>query len=838
MVQLAPPLHRLLRRVLICAAFLFAPAALAQQSPGGLPIPGNIPPEQARALLASRPDLAAQVRERIAASGLTPDQVRARLRAAGYPEDLLDAYLSGADTTRKATPGRGVLEAIRTLGVVDATAADSLAMLAQDTSMAGGADSAGARRDTSLFIYDSLGRATPKLSIFGLSVFRQRTSQFAPTATGPVDGNYRLGPGDMLVLILTGDVEQTYTLDVTREGFVVLPQVGQLYVANLTLDQLEDLLYTRLGRVFSGVRRSGGTTRFSVTVSRLRNLQLFVAGDVVRPGSYLVSSAGTALTALYAAGGPTERGSLRRVEIRRGEQLVGTVDVYGYLLRGQNPSGVRLQSGDVVFIPPRGNLVAATGALLRPARYELLNGETLRDLLRASGGYEPDAVRGRLQIHRQQAGPDRAGERIVLDVTFPPGADSTAPTVPLLGGDSVVAFSIGSRVRAFVTLRGAVQQEGRVGLADALTLSGALRRAGGLKPDALIGPVLVTRLRPDSTRVQLRATLLDSTGATSPELPLQEDDEITVFSRVRLSTTRFITITGAVRKGGRLPYRDGMTLRDAVLLANGVTEDALLTEAEVARLPANRERGVLAETIRVPLDSTYVYERDADGRYLGPTGVATAPRGAPEVRLEPYDNVLILRQPEWELLRRVSITGQVRFPGSYSLRSRTERLADLIGRAGGLTAQAYPAGVEFHRAQDRKGRIGIDLPKVLRDPRSGDNLILTAGDSIVIPEFNPVVTVAGAVNSPVAVTYVPGRNADFYIAAAGGFSRLADKRRTYITQPTGKLESGRHRRPLPGGRVFVPSRDPNEPRIPTLQIVTTLASVLASLATIVIVSRQ
>jgi protein involved in polysaccharide export with SLBB domain len=658
-------------------------------------------------------------------------------------------------------------------------------------------------------------------------------------ATGPVDAGYLLGAGDVLVLILSGDVEQVTQLEVNREGFVVVPQVGQLFVANLTLGQLDDLLYARLGRIYSGVRRSGGTTRFHISVARLRTLQVFVAGDVVKPGAYQMSSAGTVLSALYAAGGPTERGSMRAVEVRRGSSVVGTLDVYDYLLRGENRSDLRLRSGDVVFVKPRGALMAINGAVLRPARYEMRANETLRDLVNAAGGFDADALRTKVQVHRILP-PDSRGtngrDRVLLDVQSGDEADGT-PALALAAGDSVVAFEVRPRVRQFVTVKGAIWIEGKVGLREGMRLGEALQLAGGVRPEALLGTVLVSRLNADSSRIQLRSMLKDSSGALSDDLALREDDEVTVFSRLRVSTERYISITGSVRKPGRIPYRQGMTLRDAVLLANGLTEDALLENAEVARLPETRALGALAVTTRVPLDSSYVYERAPDGRYAGPPGLPAPSGGAPEVVLRPYDNVLILRQPNWELLRRVYVRGQIKFPGVYALEKRTERLSDLIDRAGGLTPEAYPAGVEFFRTQDRRGRIGIDLPRVLQNRQFRDNLLLVDGDSISIPEFNPVITVGGAVNSPVAVTHVPGKNLDFYIRSAGGFSRLADKGRAYVQQPTGKLESGRGSRPLPGARVFVPSRDPNEARIPVLQILTTAAGVLASLATIIIVAR-
>ena len=222
--------------------------------------------------------------------------------------------------------------------------------------------------------------------------------------------------------------------------------------------------------------------------------------------------------------------------------------------------------------------------------------------------------------------------------------------------------------------------EGAVGFSRGMRLSDAIRLAGGPKPDVYLGQVLVSRLRGDSTRIQLRSSFRDSTGSVDQDFALEDEDEIQVFSRTDFRPVRFIAITGAVRRPGRLPYREGMTLRDAVLLADGVTEDALLQEAEVARLPDDRTDGQVAETIRVKLDSTYLFERDRDSRYLGPPGLAASASGAPTFTLEPYDNILILRQPDWELQRSVVITGQVRYPGRYALQTRSDRLLGLIER--------------------------------------------------------------------------------------------------------------------------------------------------------------
>jgi protein involved in polysaccharide export with SLBB domain len=786
---------------------------------------------EATRLLQTRSDLVAQLRARIGASGLTPEQVRARLQAAGYPANLLDGYLAGADTSGTIQPGEDVLEAVRILGV--AGPSDLVGGVADvgATGGGGGAPSQGTG-----------------LALFGEEVFRRVSTQFQPTLSGPVDAKYRLGPGDILVLILTGDVELAHTLEVTREGFIVIPQVGQLYVANLRMGEVEDLLYDRLRRVYSGVGRGeGATTQFQVTVARLRTSQVYVVGDVRRPGSYQISAAGTVLTALYAAGGPSENGNFRRIEIRRSGTLTDSLDLYDYLLRGSSGHDIRLETGDVVFVPVKGSRVSITGRVVRPAIYELKPTETLRDLIQSAGGFEADALRRRVQVDRIL--PPRArvrdgGDRVVIDLASDQFSDGMGPAFLLEPGDAVTVFEVAPRRRGFVTVRGNVWLVGAVGYTDGMRLSDGIRLAGGPKPDFYQGQILVSRLQPDSTRIQLRSAFSDSTGRLVRDLELEDEDEIQIFSRSDFRPARYVAITGAVRVPGRLPYREGMTLRDALLQVSGPTEDADLRAAEIARLPEDRSLGEVAATLRVPLDSTYLFERGPDGRYLGPPGLPARSNGSPEVPLQPYDNVLILRQPDWELQRTVAITGEVRFPGHYALRTRTDRISDLLRRAGGLSPTAYPVGVGFYRRKDLQGRIGIDLPKVLGDSTFRDNFILFAGDSLFIPEYNPVVQVRGAVSAQTAVAYVPGKDLHYYVAAAGGFARSADRGRAYVAQPNGKVESVKKRfsvladswpNPLAGASVIVPEKVEG-PKKDSLTILATVASIMTSMATILIVA--
>jgi protein involved in polysaccharide export with SLBB domain len=274
-----------------------------------------------------------------------------------------------------------------------------------------------------------------------------------------------------------------------------------------------------------------------------------------------------------------------------------------------------------------------------------------------------------------------------------------------------------------------------------------------------------------------------------------------------------------------------MTMRDLVLLAGGLDEGAYLKEAEIARLPENRTESTTATTIRVPLDSTYVFDRKPGDAYQRAPGLAALSDGAPEALLKPYDNVLILQQPSWELQRVVTIAGEVRFPGQYALKSRDERLSDLIDRAGGVTAEAYPEGTLFIRSKDHVGRVAIDVPHALKHRDSPENLLLIDGDRIMVPLKSYVVTVRGSVNAPNVVAFVPGKDIDYYINQAGGAGRNADPGRAFITQPSGKRETkGRFSspKPQPGSLVIVPPHDPSTDRN-WLGIISTLSQTTTTL---------
>jgi len=738
-------------RFIVAALLLVVPSAAPGQNPP-VPLP---PASQAQSALEQalqqNPALGTQIRNRLMQSGMTPDQVRARLQAAGYPPTLLDAFMGGDTLSGTATRvSVDQVAAVQALGLAPISV--NLVNLPIDTGFIRAVRATRARPESAN-------------QVFGVDAFRRTTTQFLPLLSGPVPPDYKLGPGDQLVLILTGDVETTHSLLVTREAFILIPQVGQVFVANMTLDQLRSVLYTRLSRVYSGVRRTNPTTHFDVSVANVRANQVYVTGEVNQPGAYQISSLGTALTALYAAGGVTDRADVRQVLIRRGGQVVDTLDLYDYLLSGDTHRDKRLETGDVVFVPAHGKRAQVTGAVSRPAIYAIKSGEHLADVLHAAGGFRPDAALTRVTIFR-----------------FLPIAERRQP--PLARG--------------------------------AIDIALAPVDSGG----ATVGPVAV------------------------PSVTLEDGDSIVVDSLPPLSAQYTVGIAGMVNKPGVFPWRPGMTLRDLTLLARGPRIGAYLKEAEIARLPSDRSAGQLATTIRVPLDSTYLIDRDSLGRYIGPPGLPFAASGAPEVPLEPFDNVLVLRQPDFDYQRTVTVLGEVRYPGVYSLQTKNDRLSEVIGRAGGLTAQAYADGIRFIRTQNDVGRINVDLVRALRETGSSANLTLQPGDSIYLPEYQPSVKVSGAVNSPGSVLWRRGADLGYYLSAAGGFAQRADKGGVSVRFANGEVRTrGRglfhgDPKPGPGSEVFVPAEDPTAHKTDYVALLGAIAQILASALTIAVVTTK
>lgn len=793
---------------------VFVLGGIQARAAGQIPqLPPGVTPED----VLSRPELAGLLRQRIQESGLSPDEIRSRLRAAGYSGSLLDAYLGETLDSTAAAPGADVLRAVNALGV-ELSPQDSLVFAGDTVALRLLEDSLRAEQ---IALEDSTGA---QLTLFGLEVFRQPTTQFQPMVTGPVASDYHLGPGDGLVLLLAGDVELAHSVNITPEGFIFVPNVGQIFLNNLTLEQARRVVRDRLARSYSGIRT--GTTTFELTVSRIRVNSVRVLGEVARPGTYQLAATASVVSALYEAGGLTDLSNFREVLLLRGPDTVSTVDLYQYLLAGTVPRDARLESGDVVFVPVRGPRVSINGEIRRPAVYELKAGEGLTDLITAAAGFTARAHPENITVSRilpPEQRTDAGFAQTVLTVDYSAGASAD---IPLIDGDSVYVSAVSGPVRNAVEVIGSVWQPGMYQLPEGGRLSDLVAQAGGLRPETFAGRALIRRTRPDSSQFMIAVRLPDRVGIPWVDNPvLLERDQVRIFSLTEFRPAREIGIYGAVNAPGIYSYADSMTLRDAVLLAHGVQDDAFLLEAEITRLRGTED--TVAASIRVPLDSSFVF--DATGHLVRDVGTAATP----PVLLEPYDNVFIRRQPNLEAQQNVFIGGEVAFPGTYSLLTREDHLTDLLRRAGGLSRQAYPAGIRFFRSGG-VGRVSVDLPAVLADPDHPDNLFLIDGDSIEIPKFIPTVRVEGAVLSPTSVTYVPGAKTEYYVDAAGGYVKLADKGRTFVQQPNGLIQR-KNFRPQPGAIVVVPGKDPRDRGIDFAVLFGGIAQILSAVTTIILV---
>jgi protein involved in polysaccharide export with SLBB domain len=516
-------------------------------------------------------------------------------------------------------------------------------------------------------------------------------------------------------------------------------------------------------------------------------------------------------------------------------------------------SGVRTGTThfDVTLARLRTNQIYVVGEVLQPGAYQLSSVATVLNALYAAGGLTERANFRSVAVRR---GDDTVAVMDVYDYVLHGNAQQD---VMLEQGDVVFVPTQGPRA----SISGAIVRPAVYALASNETLADLVAMAGGLTAKAETRRLAIHRILPAADRQPgpyPRAVIdvpLGIDGEASgtgehrqviiPDLRLEDGDSVVVDSIPDLRESLYVTASGMVKKPGRYAWNEGMTLRDLVSLARGTRIGADLREAELARLPADRRSGAMVVATRVPLDSTYLFERDSVGRYVGPAGLSFPAAGsAPEVLLEPFDQVTIFRQPEFELQRTVWITGEVRFPGPYALRRKDERVSDLLERAGGVLATAYEDGARFYRTLDDAGRIDIDMAAIRARPRSAGDIVLQPGDSLNVPEFIPTVRVDGAVVSPTSVLYRAGANLDYYVANAGGYARNADRGRVSVRFANGSAEVKRTRlflstAPVPGpGSVVVVPEIPAGEGVNTTELLGTIAQILTSAVAIIAIATR
>ena len=765
-----------------------------------------------------------EIMDRLRQSGLSRSEVQNELRGAGYDPSMADAYFDMMEGVGQAPTG-GTDELVTALGSLGILLRDVEAPFEAEFGL-GLSDA-----DSLAFLTDLLdSREVESLPVFGKSFFERTSSfQFQQLENGAVGADYRLGPGDEVILLITGDVEVSYSFDVNRSGMILIPDVGQVSVSGLTISDLENRLYDRLGSVYSGISRGGdATTRFDVSLGALRTIAVYVSGEVERPNRYPLSGVATLLEALYAAGGPTEIGSLRRVRIERGGTSLGEFDLYSYFVDGSASGDIRLENGDLVFLPPAESQVAFTGAIRREAIFEMLEGETASDLLKFAGGLDPDATQIGT-VHRTLPPESRTVgfQNVILDFpTGENGEEERTNSFEIFPGDSVIIKRVGepyileceeelagedvegcdSRqlppdfARNWAEVVGAVWSPGIYQVTPGQSLSDLLESAGGVRPDGFQSIVHVSRINQETGERSLIRTELSSAGAVS----IEEFDQVTLFGQDSLLVQDSVSIFGLVLEPGQYPFYDQMTAEDLILQAGGFQRGAIPWEAEVVS-PIFDRPGTLSESMNVSLSRDLPYS-DASVTWPEESNLpATAARDLP---LGAGYEVYIRRLPSYKEVRHVNISGEIRRPGNYVLQAPDERLTSVIERAGGLTEDAYMDGGRLTRGGVP---VGTDFQSALAG-NIEDDLVLSDEDEIAIPVYDPTILVEGAVAFESRMRFRVGMDLSEVIQNAGGYIYDADAGRVSVEYLNGQRATVKKTlwlfksspRIEPGSRITVP----------------------------------
>ena len=699
------------------------------------------------------------------------------------------------------------------------------------------------------------------LKPFGYDLFRGSPTTFAPVTEIPIPSEYTLGPGDVLRIQLWGKENKSLELPISRNGTISFPQSGPMSVAGMSFDEARQQIRKQVSEQYIGVQAS-------VSLGELRSMRVFVLGEARNPGSYSVSSLSTITNALYVSGGIKQTGSLRNLQLKRNGKLVGTLDLYDLLLRGDSSHDNRLQPGDVIFIPPVGKRAGIEGEVYRPALYELRNENTLADLVRMAGGLTPQAYPQRINIERTS----EDFLRIIAEADYTVAEGKNAR---IQAGDRANIPSISDITGQYIEISGAATRAGRFAWMPGMRVSSVIKNLDAdLTPvaDKRYAAIVRTDEKTDTISVlNLRLRKAIQNPGSAFDLPLEEKDQLLIFSdagkveggeegreftreslfepvlrRLKSQATpsspqKTIRITGPVRYPGEYPLPASGQLSDAIFVAGGLRDSASLFNAEVARYTTDKNGIGKTDILNVSL--------------------ADAMAGNGNLALQSRDRILIKSIPEFAKTSTIELKGEVRYPGEYTFRDG-ETLKEVIERAGGLTDNAFPKGAVFTRAKLREleaqrlreaeerlqgdllgvqlegdsfggqnaqrvdevkglledvqssrpvGRMVIDLPQVLADT-GYQSIRLQDGDTLIVPTIPQAVSVFGEVQFPTSHLYTAGLTVDDYLERSGGPTRQADQDRVYVVKADGSVMlpeksawfGSRSQQLQPGDTVIVP----------------------------------
>lgn len=679
--------------------------------------------------------------------------------------------------------------------------------------------------------------------VFGRNIFNTRNLTFEPSINIATPPNYRLGPGDEVIIDIWGASENTIRQQISPDGTINIGELGPLYLSGMTVEKAQDFLTKELRKIYSDTNN-----QIRVTLGNTRTIQINVMGEVVQPGTYALSAFSTVFHALYRAGGVNDIGSLRKVQLVRNGKKMATIDVYDFIMHGRTQDDIRLEEGDVVIVPTYESLVQISGNVKRPMRYEMKNGETVETLIGYAGGFTSDAYTKSLRMVRQN------GKEYQVNTID----DKDYGSYRLSDGDMVTAEAILDRFTNKLEIRGAVYRPGIYELNDNVnTVKALIARADSLTDDAFTTRAVLYRLRDNMTREVKQIDVAALINGTIPDIVLQRNDVLFIPSIHDINDWGDVEIAGEVIAPGTYPYADNMTLEDLVIAAGGLKESASLVRVDVARRIKNptsaEDTKEIGEMFTFSLKDGFVVD------------------GEPGFVLQPYDHVYVRRSPAYSEQKNVAIDGEILYGGTYTLTSKDERISDLVKKAGGTTQFAYVRGAklvrrananELQRMQDvvvllrrQMGdervdslgikvdstfSVGIDLEAALKAPGSDADIILREGDVVVVPKYNNTVRINGAVMQPNVVSYKQGKDVKYYIGQAGGYNQVAKKNKKYIIYMNGQIAAVKRRGKNlvePGCEIIVPNKRQRQANwgniLSSLSAVSSIGTMAATIANLV-----
>lgn len=702
-------------------------------------------------------------------------------------------------------------------------------------------------------------RLETRRKLFGYTLFNDpaMATSFQPNINMATPRSYVVGPGDQLNIRMYGYSEIDFSQTISADGFVYFAQqtgLGPVYVSGLSIDQAKARMVSRLAQKFVGLRSSGGSanTFLEVSLSGNRSIRVTITGDAVRPGTYQLSSLSTVMNAVYQAGGPNETGSFRKVQLIRNNKVMATLDLYDYLLNGTQRNDYRLQDNDNIRFTPYIARAEIVGTVKRNNIFEMLPGETLDRLLFYAGDFAANAYRGLLKVTRLT---DR--ERKIVDVTVP-----EFKTFVIQDGDLVTVEQLLDRFENQVTVEGAVYRPGQYSLDQNKTLKQVIKTAEGLKGDAFTGRISIVRTREDLSVESLTIDLTAIMNGTNPDIPLQREDQIIIPSRFELAEQATVSVTGEVNQQlGTIQYMANMTLNDALLRSGGLKESAGTSLVEVIRrkkdVDPSSKSAQVAEVFKFTVNRDLSISSDVN-----------------KFVLEPFDQVIVRRSPNYLVQTYANVEGEVITPGQYAIQRKDQKISDLVILAGGLTPYAYEEGATLVRlvrlsadevnrrkravtdlADDAAGgksvleidtvginqpeSIGINLKRIMAKPGSIEDILVQEGDLLRIPKLLETVRVNGEVFSPRTVKYRPTQTFQDYISQSGGFTSKSQRRKAYVLYANGSSDRTRkfvffnvYPRVAPGSEVIVPKKTSS--RLTPQQILNSTATAVTSLLSVIV----